>query len=955
MVYRRVFVFGVAFILLASLRFSTSAPAQSGKRLDPPPKPAPLGAVRFADTGYTKYGEWSTDVSVNKGLWQPGGFVQVRATLLVSGEHLAALLRDGIKVEAFCVLATAERTFDASGHIRLSSDEKMSTLLTPTGLGIEGGVQGAVTNRFGYGFRTPFDEFQTRPVDPGSAPLSMQQADFSLHATLPVDLPPGIYRVRLDYGVVAKKRNYSLNGETFAYRPFFSGRPTESHVYSPPIPASGRHASGSEVDATTIEPRIPWTLLANYNSNGYKGVVADEDKPNFALSGRNIIPDEVVLPLYDDSNKNKLSYSLEPQFPADTIEARSNIPWNFSKGELSIVVSGPLGTNDLGTAPFVGASGQWPSTRYVQFTSWKPAAYGRYTVKATGWIADIWGNRYQGGGTYHFWIAKRMTMATATFQGFSYPVGSRYGRDIGFAPPVPADVEVDAVLYPNSDTDDARGVTYSGKATAAGLFGAAQGMIPLPLDTPGEYHAQVLARYWDKDGHLWVCAMRHAGVVYPEDSPIVARGKKLTISGKYVDRGETKFEGWVDTANSINHLAHINYPYQAGDVLLIASEQQGANKIEPVLTFESKDKPAPYDSRLQGIGVTNVRLQTSNGYSPHMFPEYITDWCYYYAGAPRPGFMSRFLVGEDGVRAPYWPTSPNSFGGQINASNNGDLPGDIYRLIGGVVIRKKGAAPVYAGYLSSAFLLPRGTNNNRVISAGSEDLIGANGQKARFFLVGTRPGMTYETGTAFAPAVQIDPILPATVKFLLTFPDGRQEVAQGVADKFGTFVGSKKWILDVPGVYRFQLEADWQGFKGYMPGLPAAGGDLYVIEKDRPANAAGIKLNFTSPTTFNAAMQVSLSGSSTAKEIHYAAVIPGAAVDQGTVPVIAGRFEYIFNPALINNSTPTYDILNMVTGRPEIGDVVHLTFFSKEVTPEGAGYHSFTRVIIRGTKIMYAR
>ena len=117
------------------------------------------------------------------------------------------------------------------------------------------------------------------------------------------------------------------------------------------------------------------------------------------------------------------------------------------------------------------------------------------------------------------------------------------------------------------------------------------------------------------------------------------------------------------------------------------------------------------------IGATNLQLKTSNGYSPHLFPEYITDWAYYYAAAPRPGFMSRFLVAKHGTRAPYWPTSPNAFGGQIDASGNGDLPGDIYRLIGGVVLRKK-ARPQYAGYFSSAFLLPDGTDNDRIIAAG---------------------------------------------------------------------------------------------------------------------------------------------------------------------------------------------------------------------------------------------
>jgi hypothetical protein len=82
------------------------------------------------------------------------------------------------------------------------------------------------------------------------------------------------------------------------------------------------------------------------------------------------------------------------------------------------------------------------------------------------------------------------------------------------------------------------------------------------------------------------------------------------------------------------------------------------------------------------------------------------------------------------------PTSPNRFGGQIGAHPNGDQPGDIYRLLGGVVIRRQGEKPMYAGYIASAFILPGKTNNNRVIAAGAEDLLGPDGTKARFFLVG---------------------------------------------------------------------------------------------------------------------------------------------------------------------------------------------------------------------------
>jgi len=50
----------------------------------------------------------------------------------------------------------------------------------------------------------------------------------------------------------------------------------------------------------------------------------------------------------------------------------------------------------------------------------------------------------------------------------------------------------------------------------------------------------------------------------------------------------------------------------------------------------------------------------------------------------------------------------------------------------------------------------------------------------------------------------------------------------------------------------------------------------------------------------------------------------------------------------------TYDIVNLVNGRPEIGRIVHLTFFSKEKGPDGP-YHSFVRVILRGTTAIYVK
>jgi len=114
--------------------------------------------------------------------------------------------------------------------------------------------------------------------------LPAARSDVPRFRPLPADLPPGIYRLRLDYGVAKGGTNYTLNGDGFAAMPSFRGVEPISYVYSPTIPADGVTVKGVTAGGASIQPRIPWVLLANYNSNGYRGVVAEEDKPYFAIS-----------------------------------------------------------------------------------------------------------------------------------------------------------------------------------------------------------------------------------------------------------------------------------------------------------------------------------------------------------------------------------------------------------------------------------------------------------------------------------------------------------------------------------------------------------------------------------------------------------------------------------------------------------------------------------------------
>jgi hypothetical protein len=167
--------------------------------------------------------------------------------------------------------------------------------------------------------------------------------------------------------------------------------------------------------------------------------------------------------------------------------------------------------------------------------------------------------------------------------------------------------------------------------------------------------------------------------------------------------------------------------------------------------------------------------------------------------------------------------------------------------------------------------------------------------------------------------------------------------------------GAQRVTLDVPGTYRFSLAGVWEGHYGYMPGLPPEGGEIYVVEKDRPPDAPRLRLNLPVQSTFTPTVGLTITGTSTADVVEFAAVIPGAVIDQGAPAVNGGKFQYFFDPTAINRQTPTYDTIYIPAGRPEIRDVVHLTFSSKERAADGRTYHSFTRVILRGNQVIYVK
>jgi len=211
----------------------------------------------------------------------------------------------------------------------------------------------------------------------------------------------------------------------------------------------------------------------------------------------------------------------------------------------------------------------------------------------------------------------------------------------------------------------------------------------------------------------------------------------------------------------------------------------------------------------------------------------------------------------------------------------------------------------------------------------------------------------YQVGTSFGALLQIDPVLPCDVQFILAAPDGSKRVAEGKGDKFGYFVGKERWVLDQPGVWVYNVKATWNGYEGRVPGLPDMGGYIFVIENGT-APGPGMTLKMRTEQTFSPTEGLEIRGQTSASEVHFAAIIPGAVLEEGALPVTGGEFRYKFDPKKLADKIRTYDIVNLVNGRPEIGRIVHLTFFSKEQAADGS-YHSFVRVILRGTTAIYVK
>ena len=86
--------------------------------------------------------------------------------------------------------------------------------------------------------------------------------------------------------------------------------------------------------------------------------------------------------------------------------------------------------------------------------------------------------------------------------------------------------------------------------------------------------------------------------------------------------------------------------------------------------------------------------------------------------------------------------------------------------------------------------------------------------------------------------------------------------------------------MNQTGVWTYMVNATWNGYQGRVPGLPDAGGWIYVIENGTPPGP-GITMKMPTQQTFSPTAGLNVTGQTTASKVFYAIIIPGAVLEEG--------------------------------------------------------------------------
>jgi hypothetical protein len=968
-------------------------------------------------------GWWAGSGSINT-VFTTGDVLSTTLTLTITSPAIDERFDSGdIWLRAVLNL---EPFFDAQGWPRQRVNRGMSTLVAPTGVPIENNPLWRYT---GYTPLTIQNQVQLTAAHRISHTLHVT---FNLSGTIPPDLPTGRYRPALYL------RMDEVGGDPFLGR-----------LYSTPLLSVPEDEAPPRLEVTFAEnfgayylpmvkvgdpalPRLIWHLLTNTFSNGQRGVTAREDQGHFALSTRIAYQtDHLIVPRLEEHSRLPVTYRLEPFLPTVSWSIAPEpippmIPFAFPSGQLHVAVQRPDGmVDDLGTAPFVQARHGMPEPRYQYYigsdrtlqrlyevTTLSPQfeyqfpLYGHYLITMTGTLDDIWGNTYQGGGTYEVYVAEPLDLE-GVFSGTPFEVGDTLSPAVVVQPAVPATVTVEFRHYPDSDPAQAITHMLTGQANRFGYFSPPDHTIsntqyPISLTHPGEYVLDITAQYWDRHGVLWMGSARRAGVVETPNSSLVGHGQRGVT--KLMDNRPQWFflsqihpEGLKENAPDVpeDQAVMVLYPYQYGDVLWVADfnnsiigevtvQDTEGSFADLVLSRawqgENPSNHFPGLGILERVAVGEIPMfnTTPTGLDPALFPEAVDQWGYFYLSAQRPGISVRGYIGQAWFYRTYWSTD-YKYDRQFGHGRQGDLENDVKLQFGGGVVRLLGDPAddrnEYLGYASTEILIPPGTEEgNRCFPpfqgcSGGPDggpLLTLKGEDINLFITptGIQPGTVLEVGDTFSFSGVMWPNLDSKVWITATAPSGASHLIRGQANKYGYFYDPEgDFVVDEPGRWTVdvRLVHDTVVPSTGLPPTCRNTGDLlgsrdgqfyvYVVEKSAPPLSLDISRNrFLSgpvPAVFSGAIPSGWQNVSST----FTAVMSGYILEEGELTIEGDTFNYTFDPLSLHQDFPNLDVVEP-EGSASLADTFTFSFLLSGQENGGEMKYRARTVVMQGQHLL---
>jgi hypothetical protein len=899
---------------------------------------------------------WRADGRINQLSFDPGDALNLELDVRLNAPGLA----EGLVGLRMIGQLTLQPVIGAGG---LNSNNGWSNLLTPSGLPIDN-VAG--------------DVLLGEAVAPAAEVIRRGNQllfPLSFGLTIPGDLPAGLYvPVIQGLGQVG-------DGEMFRWQDngVLGNGPGIGRLAMTRLPLVLNVGD-------TEDGRLLWALFYDQPSDGSRGVLSAEDREDSALSNR-VRFDSPTYILPAGTADAPATYPLEPyllnQMPNayDTTSAPL-IPFLFPGGRLAAQVTRPDGrVDDLGSVSIMQNrlstdaldeqarfGTQSPldvyrlTTLNARFTNYPFSEYGEYMINLGGSLEDLWGNRYEGGGTYSLLIAELLDMTPGVLPGTPFEVGDALNPALHVSPGLPAEVTINVRVFPLSGGNVIE-AEFSGPANPHGYYQAAEGF---QFSAPGEYIIDYEARYTDAEGRLWAGSLRSAGVIADPDSTLIAHGQR-GLDNFFSDLRPAWFNRAQYPPTGEDAPSRLNYPYHSGDVAWIADGRDGG--IEPVMRVQ--DTVGAFENWMlatwpdyvgsDGMGIRRMIardelplgiLGTPGGaIPPALSPDSIANDGYSYLSAVRPDITARQLIqggfGDDILAS--WDLN-NPYNGQIGTGLTGDMPGDFLFLFGGAVVHNEQAgveeAAIYAalGVVIDSRNDPLGARvyppyRGEAGGPNGGPLLVLDGEPLEMFFhsTGVRPGQVLTVGDSLTIAGHVAPPLDSIVSVTITSPNGDVRQFEGVANAVGYFYDpTQDFTVDQAGVWTVQVNVRHEGetSAGMVEPPPPTGGILGVQEGRFPVfvmppdaeplpweQRSVVAIPPTSP--YNFAFPVPEGW--TDVQVYVTVTTPSYVLESRTIRPSGSSFSYQYNTSALSDIRPTLENSTGGDGA-SASDVVTITF-----------------------------